>query len=94
MAINLPRTYVEAFRDVGCCTRYRLNKVAVYDYLRNGVTLIYNLINNKPWVDVIVKQVVPFARVQTAVSGHSVYERRCGIFNHGGFISLLYTEVF
>ena len=44
--------YVEAYQDVGK-TRYRFIKSAIYDYLRNGTTIIYNRINNEPFADIL-----------------------------------------
>lgn len=64
--------YVERFNDVGR-TRYRFNKPAVYQYLKNGTTIIYNRINNEPWVDDLAKQIAHFAGGQTIVSGYLAF---------------------
>lgn len=73
--------YVEAFQDVGR-TRYRLNKAAVYEYLRDGATLIHNRINNEPWVDALARQVARFARAQTIVSGYLAFGADASFRSH------------
>ncbi|MDO5639399.1 MAG: cupin domain-containing protein [Neisseria sp.] len=73
--------YVEAFNDVGR-TRYRFNKAAVYQYLQEGATLVYNRINNEPFVDDIAKQVAQFARAQTVVSSYLAFGDAPSYKNH------------
>ncbi|UOO83115.1 cupin-like domain-containing protein [Uruburuella testudinis] len=73
--------YVEAVNDVGR-TRYRFNKAAVYQYLKEGATLVYNRINNEPFVDDIAKQVAQFARAQTVVSSYLAFGDAPSYKNH------------
>ena len=73
--------YVEAYQDVGK-TRYRFIKSAIYDYLRNGTTIIYNRINNEPFADNLAKQVAQFARAQTIVSGYLAFGSDSSYGNH------------
>lgn len=67
-----PSEYVEAFNDVGR-TRYRFNKTAVYGYLKDGTTMVYNRINNEPWVDALARQIARFSQAQTIVSGYLAF---------------------
>ncbi|HEZ2024732.1 TPA: cupin, partial [Neisseria meningitidis] len=53
--------YVESFNDVGRI-RHRFNKTAVYQYLQDGATMVYNRIDNEPFVDSIAKQIAQFAQ--------------------------------
>ncbi|WP_193004267.1 JmjC domain-containing protein [Neisseria yangbaofengii] len=73
--------YVEAFDNVGK-TRYRFNKAAVYEHLKNGATLVYNRINNEPFSDGIAHQIAQFARAQTIVSGYLAFGEDASYKNH------------
>ncbi len=73
--------YVEAFEDVGR-TRYRFNKAAVYQYLKEGATLVYNRINNESFADDLAKQVAQFAQAQTIVSGYLAFGSDSSYGNH------------
>lgn len=48
--------YVERYRDIGDL-RHRLIKPVVYDYLRDGATLIANKIKNEPIIDSLAWQI-------------------------------------
>lgn len=72
---------MEAYQDVGK-TRYRFIKSAIYDYLRNGTTIIYNRINNEPFADNLAKQVAQFAQAQTIVSGYLAFGSDSSYGNH------------
>ena len=72
---------MEAYQDVGK-TRYRFIKSAIYDYLRNGTTIIYNRINNESFADDLAKQVAQFARAQTIVSGYLAFGSDSSYGNH------------
>lgn len=61
--------YVEAFRNVGL-TEYRMITSVLYDYLRNGATLVYNRITHEPLIDEISQQIANFANAQTITSGY------------------------
>ncbi|WP_245911242.1 JmjC domain-containing protein [Neisseria iguanae] len=73
--------YVEAFDDTGR-TRHRFNKAAVYKYLKDGATLVYNRINNKPFTDNIARQVACFAHANTIVSGYFTFGEDASYKNH------------
>lgn len=73
--------YVESFNDVGRI-RYRFNKTAVYQYLQDGATMVYNRIDNEPFVDTIAKQVAQFAQAQTVVSGYLAFGSSSSYRNH------------
>lgn len=73
--------YVESFNDVGKI-RCRFNKTAVYQYLQDGATMVYNRIDNEPFVDTIAKQVAQFAQAQTVVSGYLAFGSSSSYRNH------------
>lgn len=73
--------YVESFNDVGRI-RHRFNKTAVYQYLQDGATMVYNRIDNEPFVDTIAKQVAQFAQAQTVVSGYLAFGSSSSYRNH------------
>lgn len=73
--------YVESFNDVGKI-RYRFNKTAVYQYLQDGATMVYNRIDNEPFVDSIAKQIAQFAQAQTVVSGYLAFGSSSSYRNH------------
>ena len=73
--------YVESFNDVGRI-RYRFNKTAVYQYLQDGATMVYNRIDNEPFVDSIAKQIAQFAQAQTVVSGYLAFGSSSSYRNH------------
>ncbi|WP_407670418.1 JmjC domain-containing protein [Neisseria brasiliensis] len=73
--------YVEAFEDTGRI-RHRFNKAAVYEYLKDGATLVYNRINNEPFSDDITKQVARFAQAHTVVSGYLAFGGDPSYKNH------------
>ena len=49
--------YIESYDNLGK-TEFRMVRPVVYDYLRNGATLVYNRITNEPKIDQISKQIV------------------------------------
>ena len=73
--------YVESFDDIGR-KRYRFNKAAVYEYLKDGATLVYNRINTEPFSDDIAKQVARFAQAHTVVSGYLAFGGDPSYKNH------------
>ncbi|WP_127218635.1 JmjC domain-containing protein [Neisseria meningitidis] len=73
--------YVESFNDVGRI-RHRFNKTAVYQYLQDGATMVYNRIDNEPFVDSIAKQIAQFAQAQTVVSGYLAFGSSPSYRNH------------
>lgn len=73
--------YVESFNDVGRI-RYRFKKAAVYEYLKDGATLIYNRINNEPFSDNIARQIARFTQAHTIVSGYLAFGEDASYKNH------------
>lgn len=61
--------YIEAFNNVGI-TEYRMITSVLYEYLRNGATLVYNRITHEPLIDEISQQIANFANAQTITSGY------------------------
>ncbi|MDO4248620.1 MAG: cupin domain-containing protein [Neisseria sp.] len=73
--------YVESFNDVGRI-RYRFKKAAVYEYLKDGATLVYNRINNEPFSDNIARQIARFTQAHTIVSGYLAFGEDASYKNH------------
>lgn len=73
--------YVESCNDVGRI-RYRFKKAAVYEYLKNGATLVYNRINNEPFSDNIARQIARFTQAHTIVSGYLAFGEDASYKNH------------
>lgn len=73
--------YVETFYDVGMI-RHRLIKSAVYEYMKNGATLIANKIVNEPKVHVFARQVAQFTGRQTVSSAYAAFGRQESFQTH------------
>ncbi|MDO5651429.1 MAG: cupin domain-containing protein [Moraxella sp.] len=64
--------YVESFDDIGRL-RHRFVKPVIYHHLKQGATIVYNRINNEPFVDALAKQVSQFVGASTVVSGYLAF---------------------
>ncbi|UVJ44497.1 cupin domain-containing protein [Pseudomonas sp. LS1212] len=64
--------YTESYLDVGTL-RHRLLKPVVYDYLKNGATLIANKIKNEPLVDRYARQIAEFTGRQVISSAYVAF---------------------
>lgn len=64
--------YVESYMDIGTL-RYRLIKPVVYDYLKQGATLIANKLASEPWVEVLARQIAEFTGRQTVTSAYAAF---------------------
>ncbi|WP_066804814.1 cupin domain-containing protein [Moraxella oblonga] len=73
--------YVESFDDTGR-TRHRFVKPAIYHHLKNGATIVYNRINNEPFVDDLAKQVAQFVNASTVVSGYLAFGSDASFKSH------------
>lgn len=73
--------YVESFDDTGR-TRHRFIKPAIYHHLKNGATIVYNRINNEPFVDNIAKQISQFANAPTVTSGYLAFGSDASFKSH------------
>ncbi len=73
--------YVESFDDIGR-TRYRFIKPAIYHHLRQGATIVYNRINNEPFVDSLAKQISHFVQAPTVVSGYLAFGSDASFKSH------------
>jgi ribosomal protein L16 Arg81 hydroxylase len=70
--IRPKQEYVESYLDVGT-VRHRLIKPVVYDYLKQGATLITNKIVREPMVDMLARQVACFTGRQTVSSLYAAF---------------------
>lgn len=61
--------YLDSYDNVGL-TEYRMITSVLYEYLRNGATLVYNRITHEPLIDEISQQIANFANAQTITSGY------------------------
>ncbi|MFY3310513.1 JmjC domain-containing protein [Achromobacter ruhlandii] len=72
----LPKSkYVESYVDVGEI-RHRLIRPAVYDYLRDGATLIANKIKGEPIVESLARQIGRFAGHAVVSSAYAAFGTR------------------
>lgn len=67
--------YVESYWDIGTL-RHRLIKPVVYDYLRNGATLIANKIANEPLINAFSRKVAEFTGRQVVNSAYAAFGTR------------------
>lgn len=75
------REYVESYDNLGV-TDYRCITSVLYEYLRNGATLVRNRIRNEPIVDQISKQIASFAEARTIVGGYAAFSSKSSYKNH------------
>lgn len=73
--------YVERFDDMGRI-RHRFIKPAIYHYLKQGATIVYNRINNEPFVDSLAKQISHFVQAPTVVSGYLAFGSDASFKSH------------
>ena len=73
--------YLESYINVGK-TEYRYIKPIVYDYMRNGATLVYNRIRNEPFVTNIAREIANFAQAQVIVSGYAAFSDKASYKCH------------
>ena len=73
--------YIESYDNLGK-TEFRMVRPVLYDYLRNGATLVYNRINNEPKIDQISKQVANFANAHVITSGYAAFSNKSSYMAH------------
>lgn len=73
--------YIEAYNNLGVI-EYRPITAVLYEYLRNGATLVYNRIKNEPFVDHIGKQIANFAEAHTITGGYAAFSSKSSYKSH------------
>lgn len=73
--------YIESYDNLGR-TEFRMVRPVLYDYLRDGATLVYNRITNEPKVDKISKQIANFASAHVITSGYAAFSSRSSYMAH------------
>jgi len=75
------KEYVESYDFLGV-TEYRCITSVLYEYLRNGATLVRNRIKNEPFVDQISKQIANFAEARTLVGSYAAFSSKSSYKSH------------
>ena len=73
--------YIESYLNVGVI-EHRCIRPVLYEYLRNGATLVHNRIKNEPLIDHISKQIANFAEAQTIASGYAAFSSKPSYKSH------------
>lgn len=73
--------YVESYDNLGV-TEYRCITSVLYEYLRNGATLVRNRIKNEPFVDQISKQIGNFAEARTLTGSYAAFSSKSSYKSH------------
>lgn len=75
------KEYVESYDNLGVI-EYRCITSILYQYLRNGATLVRNRIKNEPFVDQISKQISSFAEARNLVGGYAAFSSKSSYKGH------------
>jgi ribosomal protein L16 Arg81 hydroxylase len=75
------KEYVESFDNLGVI-EYRCITSVLYEYLRNGATLVRNRIKNEPFVDQISKQIGSFAEARTLTGSYAAFSSKSSYKSH------------
>lgn len=75
------KEYIESYSFLGV-TEYRCITSVLYEYLRNGATLVRNRIKNEPFVDQISKQIGNFAEARTLVGSYAAFSSKSSYKSH------------
>lgn len=75
------KEYIEPYDNLGVI-EYRPITAVLYEYLRNGATLVYNRIKNEPFVDHISKQIANFAEAHTITGGYAAFSSKSSYKSH------------
>lgn len=75
------KEYIEPYDNLGVI-EYRPITAILYEYLRNGATLVYNRIKNEPFVDHISKQIANFAEAHTITGGYAAFSSKSSYKSH------------
>ncbi|MFJ2380409.1 JmjC domain-containing protein [Pseudomonas protegens] len=73
--------YMESYMNVGR-VEHRYIKSAIYRYMREGATLVYNRIKNEPFVTNISRQIASYADAQVIVSGYAAFSGKSSYKSH------------
>jgi len=73
--------YIEPYANVGII-EHRIIKPVLYEYLRQGATLVHNRIKNEPKIDEISRYIANFSNAQTIVSGYSAFSSKSSYKSH------------
>lgn len=75
------KEYIESYDNLGV-TEYRCITSVLYDYLRNGATLVLNRIKNEPIVDEISRKIGSFAEARTITGGYAAFSSKSSYKSH------------
>lgn len=75
------KEYIESYNNLGVI-EYRCITSTLYEYLRNGATLVRNRIRNEPFVDQISKQIATFAEAPTLVGSYAAFSSKSSYKSH------------
>lgn len=73
--------YVEKYDSLGNI-KHRCITSVLYEYLRNGATLVRNSIINEPFVDQISKQIACFSEARTLTGGYAAFSSKSSYKSH------------
>lgn len=73
--------YIESYHNLGK-TEFRMIRPILYEYLRNGATLVYNRITNEPKIDKISKKIANFANAHAVTSGYAAFSSKSSYKSH------------
>lgn len=73
--------YIESYSNIGVI-EHRCIRSVLYEYLRNGATLVHNRIKNEPLIDHISKQIANFAEAPTITSGYAAFSSKSSYKSH------------
>lgn len=73
--------YVEKYDSLGNIKHKCITSV-LYEYLRNGATLVRNSIINEPFVDKISRQISCFAEARTLTGGYAAFSSKSSYKSH------------
>ncbi|NHB57346.1 cupin domain-containing protein [Acinetobacter sp. 194] len=75
------KEYIESYNNLGVI-EYRCITSILYEYLRNGATLVRNRIKNEPFVDRISKQIGSFAEARTLTGSYAAFSSKSSYKSH------------
>lgn len=75
------KEYIESYNNLGV-TEYRCVTSKLYEYLRDGATLVRNRIKNVPFVDQISHQIASFAEAHTIAGGYAAFSSKSSYKSH------------
>lgn len=73
--------YLETYNNLGVI-EYNCIKSVLYNYLRNGATLVRNRISNEPIIDSISRQISNFAEAHSITGGYAAFSSKSSYKAH------------